>query len=1095
MADQSYKTFTYVYQNKGVIAKYTVDVLPEGVYLDLTNFESRLEGSIVSRLGPRVINTNPAGNNLPLTDTSIHTLARLKSLNDNSGNAVVYRYAGAGANLYRRAGDTQGAYAGVNGATALSGSRFSTAVYRPDLNSLPYLFIADTLAMLKDNGTGNAQKWGILPPTIPASFSLSSPSRTDVELFEADAGFTFVNYTGDTLTNRVNTTLNVAINSTGVQYATPASMSDIIPGEIVTVDTAGQQEKVIVMAVTSTQFQANFTKTHAAGVAIVNKFITGNVASNTTATVSKVAAVDLSSVGGTAATDNDVIEFDIKISDPANIKEVKILFDVGDGSFTQDYYVKSISPASFQVLVSGTETAADQIPKRLFRRSSGASDFRSVGENIVELLPGDDPTLFPIRPEELETGLNRWTAVQTKRGEFLPVGHAGDPGKNWANVNAFRIQIVTNTTGAADVGLDNIYLYGGNGPDSFAASPYDYLVTYYNVNTGCESNPSPVRISTYWVSPRRNPVVVSWSASADTQVTHVRVYRRGGTLTDTWRRIAQVAVGTTSFTDTLADNNINLFPTIELDNDSPVTSLLRAPVNTTLGTVVTAGSSQTVTPSSMVGIAANQLLIIGTGSTQETIVVQSITATQFTAFFQYAHGNTETVYGSTVAGRNLNLCANAFERMFLAGDPDNPHFLYYSKVFRPESFPPQNYVEIGSPKDPIMAVVELRGLLYVMTLTRIYLVQAPAGSIPVAFPTGSKHGLYSKFAWAISDNEILYLGYDGVYAFRSGRSQLISLDVDWVFNGLNLGPIVAMDTTQRAQTVIMYGGHELYVSYIDTSGTRRRIIYHDIYNRWRPDDRQATAMLFEEDTANYLFAQNDGLVYQDRINNYDSGGYTGGVETKNAINYVVQSPQFDQGSPKAFKNYTEFTLDFDSGGQDVNVYLLLDSGQTVKSLGIINSKGRAQVQVTINGGAGFSSQNAGIKLTGAALTAPVYVYKAHLRAIIQAEFRTSYDSYWMNFGTEEYKLVKEGWFEYTSTDTGGINFQVFLDGSTTPTFTFNLPQSSNRVVARVRFPAHKAKLWRFVATSAGNFQLYDSSFVMVKGINSGIGYNKAPVAA
>jgi len=51
---------------------------------------------------------------------------------------------------------------------------------------------------------------------------------------------------------------------------TPTAMTNIVKGQSLTVDTAGQVETVVVKAISSTQFWAYFTKTHANGVSISN---------------------------------------------------------------------------------------------------------------------------------------------------------------------------------------------------------------------------------------------------------------------------------------------------------------------------------------------------------------------------------------------------------------------------------------------------------------------------------------------------------------------------------------------------------------------------------------------------------------------------------------------------------------------------------------------------------------------------------------------------------------------------------------------------------------------------------------------------------
>jgi hypothetical protein len=67
----------------------------------------------------------------------------------------------------------------------------------------------------------------------------------------------------------VSTTLSQA-QPIGAGWATPASMTNILKGQSLTVDTSTPQETVIVRAVTATQFFAYFSKAHAASVTVVN---------------------------------------------------------------------------------------------------------------------------------------------------------------------------------------------------------------------------------------------------------------------------------------------------------------------------------------------------------------------------------------------------------------------------------------------------------------------------------------------------------------------------------------------------------------------------------------------------------------------------------------------------------------------------------------------------------------------------------------------------------------------------------------------------------------------------------------------------------
>lgn len=113
----------------------------------------------------------------------------------------------------------------------------------------------------------------------------------------------------------VNTTLSIAIASTGVQFATPASMDGILVGSVLTIDTAANLETVTVTAITPTTFQANFTKTHLINIAIVLTSTTGYLSKLTMATrlptfTAEHAIYNVGAIGTTFARDYTGLKVD-----------------------------------------------------------------------------------------------------------------------------------------------------------------------------------------------------------------------------------------------------------------------------------------------------------------------------------------------------------------------------------------------------------------------------------------------------------------------------------------------------------------------------------------------------------------------------------------------------------------------------------------------------------------------------------------------------------------------------------------------------------------------------------------------------------------
>lgn len=964
------------------------------------------------------------------------------------------------------------------------------------------------------------------------------------------------------------------------------------------------------------------------------------------------------------AQDTDYFSLWMQAGDPFGIAEIRVLFDVGDGSFTKDYYYKSITPSTSQPAVSGTLRNGDVLTQQVFARAAGLTDNRRTGYQSQDLLPSDLRSLRQLRPANLNTGKTAWTNVQMMRGEFIPVGAAGSATNGWDKVVAWQISIRTQPNSSVIVGIDDLVFIAGSQLDSFNGNPYDYRITLYNINTGLESNPSVTLAPSLFISPRRQPALIGlnqtslntelagsganvgagtawtspnnitslssyasvsagnsqalaatqfgftlalgtllssllltfkmfWSqtgtgifsigvqllkngspfgssqivpltsvgtsggtsgapigaqlsfdtsalgvsdinnsqfgfqlslfrfggtgtmslsvragtlsavvgAPIDPQTTHWRIYRRGGTLTQAWYRVGQVPITTTTYLDTTSDATIELNDQLIIDNDPPVSSTMPVPLNDSITSITQTtipGVATILFADSPNNVFPGQFVTVGSGDTAEQAYVLAVQngGNQIQLWLQTAHSVGEIVSATEQPQAPVNLMAIAFDKAWLAGDPNNPHVLYYSNPFSPETFPQENFIEVGTPDAPIMALVEHRGLLYAFTTKTIFQIIGAGSAVPVALPTGVKHGLSGNFAWAKSEGVIYYESYDGIYVFTGAASTYLTEPVEWIFTAQNLGPIQAEGIGQKANTVMAYGNRELFVSYVDANGFRRRMIYHETYKRWRNDDSAQTAitaMKFEDDTGSLIVGGADGMVYQDRLNDYDWGAYDGNRNLIPApINFALQTGQMDQEVPKANKQYQEFTLDANLNGQSASISLIFDGGATVLPLGTLTGTGRQQYQMKIQNGLGYRSQNIGVLIAGSS-TAPVFLHDVHVRALVEAESRQSFDSYWLRFGTDQWKVAKQCWIEYAATDASGIAFAMYVDGDMSmPLFTFTLPQSANRRTTRVRFPANKATMFRFIGISSSDFQLYmPESHVDVKEICVGKGYQKA----
>jgi hypothetical protein len=153
----------------------------------------------------------------------------------------------------------------------------------------------------------------------------------------------------------------------------------------------------------------------------------------------------------------------------------------------------------------------------------------------------------------------------------------------------------------------------------------------------------------------------------------------------------------------------------------------------------------------------------------------------------------------------------AYGQLWWAGDPNNPHYLYYSKPGYPENAGPQNYIAVSQPSDPITVVANFRGTLFVSTLTTWY--QIIGGASPYAQPTGSKHGCVAKHGYTKTESAIFFQSIDGIREFRGADAAYRSLPIEWLYRNNNLTPIPLVDLNNLSYVTMAYWNNFVYISY------------------------------------------------------------------------------------------------------------------------------------------------------------------------------------------------------------------------------------------------------------------------------------------
>jgi hypothetical protein len=813
----------------------------------------------------------------------------------------------------------------------------------------------------------------------------------------------------------------------------------------------------------------------------------GNVAASTSGTVSASPALDLNQ--NNQVTDGDLIVITLLTSNPANISQIQLQFWVGNSNTgnPSNYYSAFISPAYYQGALSGSTLAYQATQSQILA-------------DTLNLITGQPPgtTSAQLQPSNISTGASAWQACYIPRGNFLPVGQAGQAGLDWANVTGWTLTVTTNANvGGVSFSVNGLYLQWGYGPSSFAGVGYDWRQTYYNANTGTESNPTPAQEFNEdygYLASTSAPIFLRQAAqcvgyySPDPQVTHVRFYRRGGTLSANWVQVGQIpnitGTGQVVFKDVIADAYIEQAQILVLDNDPPVTSSLINPIQTTLSAATSPpGSSiystfapQTVTVAQSGAVfVPNQLVVVGNPSNLEIVSVIAGGTGTFSAVIRLQHNVGEPVNVYAVPRQPCNLCAFAYNQAWLAGDPNNPHYLYYSKKGLPENFGPQNYIPVSTPDDPINAVINWRGTLIVGTLKSWWIIVG--GASPYAQPTGSVHGIVAQQGWIEVEGAIWYAAADGLREFSGADGAYKTLPVEWIFRGNPECLPPQADPTQFSQTIMAYYNNVVFSSYVSlNAGQRYRLNYDTQYQRYRNDDVPATAMLWEKDINTLLVGKQIGAgqyaVVQDQVGDYDDGGWVSGALVQTPINLTIQHPYRDLGKPHDKKQFNMLETDCNTQNQILNTTLLFEDGFISVPLATINTgTSRRKAESIVTGasdpeGGGQEAYRVSILHTMAVTVAPTLFQEELGVALLPGE-QVSFDTYWQKCGTDQSKFFKQVYLDYTS--PVAITCSVYADGSVTPYFTFTLPALANRAIIRVRMgnvnsgtTAFTMRTWRLI---------------------------------
>jgi hypothetical protein len=843
----------------GLNLRSSIDQIDPAEASRLTNMTWDRNGQLTSRPGLNRFATSGG--------SRIHTIARLNNPLTEGATRVW--------------GIDSAIYVGLTGAlssvdSGYSGSPVSMVTYRPTLSAEPWVYIANKNRMRKIRSDGLVTEIGLPAPSAQPTVALATENTTNAALCDSADSSQAANWT-----THIGTALSAPTltDETDIGHPLHPNSQHIY-------------------------------------------FVTFGGAASYYSFAALPRALNLGTVGSstgtpTASVDEDHIHVTVKFSNPNDITEFRLYFICSDDfdaadpnlpgtapNVNSNSYVKSFRPGDLGKFYQGDESATDA--SSTTAGTSADSDFLTERETgltkediqdiINERFVDDDGTYVPYNPTPIgaaqqteqgkrvqasvgPSGSHEWTqfgigGAPLRKSEFRRIGSTA--GRDWSTVTGIVIAVIGPANGVA-VGLSDIWLTGGAGPDNsdVGAAGYDYRYTDFDTRTGAESNPCPILpdADPYGIFSTRRPVTITPAAGGNSAYRQ-RFYRRGGTLGNDWFYLGQNTSDGAAFSDTLSDAAITLADTLEIDHHQPV---------------------QTVDTNGAI-LKAQPLKAIW-GPVQDII--------------------------------------------FGCGDKYRPGHLYWSNLGEPDHWSSANTFEVCSPSEELMNGGYYGGQAFVFSRDRMYWIYPNLtgdGTVTVT-PTACSKGLHSRWAVTVASQGIFFANRDGIWRTSGGNPELVSQQIGdeddgGIFQGKTVNGYAPIDWDAESDLRLQVWGTEVWFQYRDTGGTTQHLILDLAASRWKHYNYGfdigtvfVDAIADDDNTRMIITGRDNGDAF------YHEGTNDNGA----AISCTYRSGANAFGLAREDKLYGDLFIDMDRDLTDISVVTYLNDETTTNGTQTINS--------------------------------------------------------------------------------------------------------------------------------------------------------------
>lgn len=275
--------------------------------------------------------------------------------------------------------------------------------------------------------------------------------------------------------------------------------------------------------------------------------------------------------------------------------------------------------------------------------------------------------------------------------------------------------------------------------------------------------------------------------------------------------------------------------------------------------------------------------------------------------------------------------------IFAAGDPNRPGAVYYPYPDSVDQWSANGYAEVASSTEAIQGGFILGSLAFAWGTQRLYAlsINLNDSASVVSAVTNCTRAPVAPWAHVTGESANWFVAYDGVYATSGGPETNIS--DNWIrplFQGQTVNGLYPIDLTATTKIRLAIYQNELHVFYQDTNGGAQSLVYHLTDHVWRHAHYANTV------TCPYA----DVTTGVGRLLMGTSAGagliYSGTSDTGTAISTTITTGAHNEGYPKCYKRYSDFTLDANCRGISVTTTALLDYNVTTSVVQTATGTGR-----------------------------------------------------------------------------------------------------------------------------------------------------------